>query len=69
MKKKYESPMAEKYEFNYLENVVASGNSIPEGYVPAGTPGREGKNINSCFTSNTNNMGDPTSGCYGKPKK
>ena len=24
MKKKYESPMAEKYDFNYVENVVAS---------------------------------------------
>ena len=66
MKKKYESPLAEKYEFNYLENVVAS---VPEGYVPAGTPGREGKNINSCFTHNSANMADSTSGCYGIPKK
>lgn len=60
MKKKYESPLAEKYEFNYLENVVASGlvteapgtdDIVPA--VPLGTP-KKGKNNPGCYHGNKN---------------
>ena len=64
MKKKYESPMAEKYEFNYVENVVASG-LVVEG----GTNTEEGKNnINACFTGNKSNKSASGNNCGGKQK-
>ena len=54
MKKKYESPMAEKYEFKYVENVVASDNSW------TAKDGKSGHAANSCHTGNT---ADVSSGC------
>lgn len=56
MKKKYESPMAEKYEFNYVENVVASGliesetDNAGSGSVASG---KNGKNNSGCFKGNS----------------
>lgn len=48
MKKEYEHPRAEKFEFNYLENVVASGGD-EVGVVEAG------KNAwQACYTHNGN---------------
>jgi hypothetical protein len=62
MKKKYESPMAEKYEFNYVENVVASNNTVAESV----RDGRTGGSANSCTTGNTS---DVTTGCKAKNNK
>ena len=49
MKKQYEAPKAEKFEFNYRENVVASGEEDIENvkFYP---------NINPCNTGNGANM-------------
>lgn len=52
MKKKYESPIAEKYEFDYLENVVASGlvTEDPTNNTPSA---KNGMNNPGCFKGNS----------------
>lgn len=47
MRKQYESPRAEKFEFNYLENVFASDDD-DDGAVELGKP------IQACTTHNGN---------------
>ena len=60
MKKQYEEPKAEKMEFDYDENVVASLNA---------KGGKTGNAINSCFTHNTDNMWTNPDTCTGIPKE
>ncbi len=48
MKKEYEHPRAEKFEFNYLENVVASGGD-EVGVVEVGK-----QVVQACLTHNGN---------------
>ena len=49
MKRQYAAPMAEKLEFNYRENVLATGGTeIPEVLKE----GRVGPSSNSCYTHN-----------------
>ena len=66
MKKQYESPLAEKYEFDYLENVVASG-LVTEASTTGDIAPRVvmvGKNNPSgCFTGNKS-----ADGCEEKKK-
>lgn len=61
MKKKYESPIAEKYEFDYLENVVASGlvTEDPTNNTPSAM---NGMNNSGCFKGNSS----ATRGCTPK---
>ena len=53
MKKQYETPKAEKYVFNYLENVVASNGKKPKHSEPDGK-----NNANACYTHNGANVND-----------
>ena len=48
MKKTYETPKAEKYEFNYSENVVASFDTAEVGK----------NNKNACYKHNGANVND-----------
>lgn len=48
MKKEYDTPKAEKLEFNYQESVVASGSLMD---------GKEGNAVNGCYDgSNAKNQ-------------
>lgn len=63
MKKKYESPMAEKYEFNYVENVVASPDDDTETIIK---DGKTGHAQNACGTHNSSDA--YLHGCEMNPK-
>ena len=55
MKKEYETPRAEKMEFNYLETIVASN--------PGGL--KAGSDINGCYKgSNANNQSGHCTAVY-----
>ena len=65
MKKKYESPLAEKYEFNYVENVVASPtgpkpDALDPGTIAPNPVLKEGSNINGCYTGSNANKSSCT---------
>ncbi len=53
MKKQYEAPMAEKLDFNYLENVVASDPPYEDQIVKGQTRGGVGGG-NGCYKGNKN---------------
>ena len=59
MKKKYESPIAEKYEFDYLENVVASG-LVTEDPTNNTLSAMNGMNNPGCFKGNRSAARDCT---------
>ena len=52
-KKQYEKPMAERFVFNYLENVVAS--TTPDWYDSSIKGGKTGPSWDACFAENTGN--------------
>lgn len=52
MKKQYETPKAERFDFNYQENVVASNTGRIEGY-------KDGANDNGCWQGANANQGEP----------
>ena len=58
MKKQYETPKAEKLEFEYENVVVASLNA---------KGGKTGNAMNACYTNNTDNV-VTTPECRGIPK-
>ena len=70
MKKKYESPMVEKYEFNYVENVVASEPEEESGdpAIAGLKEGKTGHAVNSCYRGNQSDMGNSINNCNGKIK-
>lgn len=53
MKKQYETPRAERFDFDYRENVVAA--STPSWYDSSIKGGHTGPSWDSCFTENTGN--------------
>lgn len=53
MKKQYVTPKAERFDFNYQENVVASNNTgLVEDY-------KKGKDNNGCWKSANSQIGAP----------
>ena len=66
VRKTYETPKAEKYYFNYSENVVASG--FPPWYDVNVKGGKTGSASNACFTHNTDNVWTDQT-CYDNAEK
>ena len=52
MKKQYETPKAERFDFNYQENVVASNTGRIEGY-------KDGNDNNGCWQGANASKGEP----------
>lgn len=55
MKRKYSAPMAEKIEFRYCEQVVASGKEFCNGNYGFEKAYDASKNCISCSNDNSNN--------------
>ena len=59
MKQQYETPKAEKFEFDYKGTITASGTTVVK-------DGKTGNAANACYTHNTSNV--PGQGCNGTPR-